>query len=83
MQQDSCLSLNPNIHEDSSILNIDTGYYVKLYHQVSPPLFFARQINKSTGLFDIGAEDKKSGFGIMGPTWIHDSLTYTVSQVPC
>ena len=26
------------------------------------------------------AEDKKSGFGIMGPTWIHDSLTYTVSQ---
>lgn len=26
------------------------------------------------------AEDKKSGFGIMGPTWIHDSLTYTPSQ---
>ena len=26
-------------------------------------------------------QDKKSGFGIMGPTWIHDSLTYTPSQV--
>lgn len=48
MQQDSCLSLNPNIHEDSSVLNIGTGYYVKLHHQVSPPYFFATQISKST-----------------------------------
>ena len=26
------------------------------------------------------AEDKKSGFGITGPTWIHDALSFTPSQ---
>ena len=25
-------------------------------------------------------EDKKSGFGLMGPTWIHDALSFTVSE---
>ncbi|CAK9107012.1 Uncharacterized protein SCF082_LOCUS49830 [Durusdinium trenchii] len=26
------------------------------------------------------AEDLKSGFGLMGPTWIHDALSFTVSE---
>lgn len=25
-------------------------------------------------------EDLKSGFGLMGPTWIHDALSFTVSE---
>ena len=26
------------------------------------------------------SQDKKSGFGVTGPTWIHDALSYTPSK---